>query len=556
SMRSLRCSIQFKVYPMPKRTRYRFSIEGKPLYPHIKLTREKFPRLLATRVIADDNAEYFGAFLNRTNARMLLDFLNRTFRLRSCDIEIDGSFNYPCTMHYKRRCVAPCVRDLTTWEKYDEVVWLVRLFLLNDRPLFGSVLSSKITEASSRLDFETAATLRDILQSVEEYWKNLRRSVWLDGTSDTFSFRVTDLGMDVILISQKGRRILGERIFSFVNADESDAEQAISEVIEQFYQFHLPKEIRISVMPLNKAELERVLSQRIGRKPRIVLLTEKNRKISTDRAVNRSSAELDVKRSIMRLEPTKMLQSLKREFKLALAPQRVTAIDVSHISGTDQVAASVSWVNGRMDPGVSSHWQSESVSEVGSIKEFVERLVASRQGNESELFVVDGGPAQLNAALGTDLPNNISMISAVKPAGDHESIAYFLTANKSRIEFDITNEVHRLLQLLRDEAHDYANAVHRDTRDYSNYYRMAEALPSLTETERRKVLAAFGSISKVVAATAADIGVLLTADRATSAAADLERFRVGATPPVQPLVVPTRLQEENGAAEDLRPIST
>ena len=133
---------------MPKRSKHKFSIAGKPLYPHIKLTREPFPRVLATRIIADDDAEYFGAFLNRTNARMLLDFLNRTFRLRSCDIEVDGSFNYPCTMHYKRRCIAPCVRDLANSEDYEEIVGLVRLFLLNDRPLFRSVLSSRIADAS------------------------------------------------------------------------------------------------------------------------------------------------------------------------------------------------------------------------------------------------------------------------------------------------------------------------------------------------------------------------------------------------------------------------
>lgn len=539
---------------MPKRSKYKFSIEGKPLYPHIKLTRERFPRVLATRIIADDDAEYFGAFLNRTNARMLLDFLNRTFRLRSCDIEIDGSFNYPCTLHYKRRCIAPCVSDLANPEDYEEMVGLVRLFLLNDRPLFGSVLSSKIAEASEKLDFETAAKWRDILEAANDYWDNTRRSVWLDGTSDTITFRVTDTGIDVILISQKGRRVLGERIFSFNNADESDAEQAISEVIQQFYQFHLPKEIRVAILPSNKAEIEKLLYHRIGRKPRIVLLTEKNRKISTDLAVYRSSAELDVKRSVIRLEPKKLLQLIKREFKLSTTPKRITAIDVSHISGTDQVAASVSWVNGSMDTSGSNHRQSDSASEVGSIEEFVERLVESRNGNEAELIVIDGGPAQLNAALAADLPRNMSIISAVKPVGEHESIAYFLTAKKVRIDFDMTSETHRLLQLLRDEAHDYANAVHRDTRDYANYYRMAEILPSLKESERRTLLGAFGSIAKVSSVTRHEFMGLLTIEQTEAALIDLEQYRSGENKTIRPLVVPIRLQDEMGAAEDLRPI--
>jgi excinuclease ABC subunit C len=541
---------------MAKRTKYKFSIEGRPLYPHLKITRERFPRILATRIIADDDAEYFGAFLNRTNARMLLDFLNRTFRLRSCDIDMDGSLNYPCTMHYKRRCIAPCVRDLTNESEYDEMVSHVRLFLLNDRPLFGSVLGSKIAEASDRLDFETAAKWRDILEAAEAYWADLRRSVWLDATSDTISYRVREAGIDVILISQKGRRVLGERIFGFANANESEAEQAISEVIQQFYKFHGPKEIRVSMMLSDKVDLERVLRERVGRTVRIILLTEKNRKISTELAVYRSSSELDVQRSIVRLSPTDLVRSLKREFKLPHKPERITAIDVAHTSGTDQVAAAVSWANGRMDPGGSQHWLSDAKSELESVHRFVERFCASRNDDMSELLLIDGGTAQHNAAMSADLPENISVISAVKPLGEHEAIAYFLTPAKERVEFDVTNDAHRLLQRLRDEVHDYANAVHRDTRDYANYYRMAEILPSLTESERRNLLKALGSTAKVSAASKADLSEGLAIDRVSLGTADLESYRSGKNQSVPPVVVPTRLQEVNAAAEDLRPIES
>ena len=539
---------------MAKRAKYKFSIEGKPLYPHIKLTRERFPRILATRLIADDDSEYFGAFLNRTNARILLDFLNRTFRLRSCDLEIDGSFNYPCTMYYKRRCIAPCVRDLADVAAHDEMAGLVRLFLSDDRALLGSVLHSKINAASDELDFESAAKWRDILESVGAFWSDSRRSVWLDATSDTITYRITQSGMDVILISQKGRRVLGERIFAFETARESDAAQAISEVVQQFYLFHAPKEIRVSKTLPDDQQLEELLQERVGRKVRIVRLTEKNRKVSTDLAVFRSSAELDVKRSIANLSIPQLLRSLKSEFNLAKIPKRITAIDVSHLSGTYQVAAAISWSNGRIDPAGSRYWLSDSSSELGSMQRFVSRFVSGRATNENELLLIDGGIAQLNAAMSVVLPANISIISAVKPPGKHESIAYFLTPKMERIEFDMPSESHRLLQSLRDEAHNFGNAVHRDTRDHANYYRLSEMLPSLTETERSKLLKAFGSISKITSSSDLEPRRSLAEDRAVLAVADLERFRLGRYEPVLPLVVPTRLQEVNAAAEDLRPI--
>ena len=248
------------------------------------------------------------------------------------------------------------------------------------------------------------------------------------------------------------------------------------------------------------------------------------------------------------------MQLLKRDFKLVTAPHRVTAIDVAHISGTDHVAASISWENGRIDPLASRHWLSDSSSEVGSMQRFNELLAKTARGNRAELFLIDGGPAQLSAASFANLPANISLISAVKPHGDHQSIAYFLTPHGNRVAFDISNEAHRLLQSLRDESHDYANSVHRDTRDYAHYYRMAEILPSLTETERRRLLSAFGSIAKVAEATEQELSLLLAKDRTVLAMAEIERYRDGKNPLIRPLVILTRLQDEGGAAEDLRPI--
>ncbi len=92
------------------------------LYPHLKITEEKFPRLLVTRVITDEKGEYFGAFLPETGVRIWLGMLNKIFRLRSCEIKIDGNFPQPCQMFYAKRCVAPCVAEICTKDEYAEYV--------------------------------------------------------------------------------------------------------------------------------------------------------------------------------------------------------------------------------------------------------------------------------------------------------------------------------------------------------------------------------------------------------------------------------------------------
>ena len=540
---------------MAKAKKHRFSIEGKPLYPHLKLTSERFPRVLATRLIEEDGAEYFGAFLNRTSARILLNFVNKTFRLRSCEIPIDGSFNYPCTMYYKRRCIAPCVAELCNEEQYAEAVRLVRIFLRNDRETLRELIRLEIDAAAAALDFEAASKLRDLLAEIEDYWENTRIAPWTDNTSDTFEVRHSPAGIDIFLVSQRARRVLGERVFSFPDANAADAGDAVANVIEQFYRFHAPKEIRVSIDFERRREIQRTLTEKFGRRVPISLITDKNRKVSTDVAVFKSTTELDLSRAIDRPTPDKILTELGEILDIKKIPRRISAVDVSHISGTDQVAAAIAWQDGRSVPDAAEYLLSENTSEPGVMAE----LIAQRYADPRlrELVVIDGGGAQMNAAAAA-LPkgSKVVLIGAVKPPGEHSEVSHFLTADGQRIEFDPTSPAMTLLQRLRDEAHEFANAVHRETRNYAHFYEMANIAPSLTEPERQRLLQSFGSGKRVSEASEAELVKVLGEDRGTVVAADIETYRQGSRRRIKPLVVPIRFQDENGAAEDLRPISS
>ena len=540
---------------MAKPKKHRFSIEGKPLYPHLKLTSERFPRVLVTRLIEDDGSEYFGAFLNRTSARILLNFVNKTFRLRSCEIPIDGSFNYPCTMYYKRRCVAPCVAELCDEEQYAEAVRLVRIFLRNDRETLRELIRLEIDAAAAALDFEAASKLRDLLAEIDDYWENTRIAPWMENTSDTFEVRHSRVGIDIFLVSQRARRVLGERVFAFPDADAADAGDALADVIEHFYRYHAPKEIRVSIDFDRRREIQRSLSEKFGRRVPISLITDKNRKVSTEVAVFKSTTELDLSRAIDRPTASEIVKELSNIFDITKIPRRISAVDVSHISGTDQVAAAVAWQDGRSVSEAAEYLLSENMSEPGVMAE----LIAQRYADLSirELVIIDGGSAQMNAASAA-LPkgSKVVLIGAVKPPGEHSEVSHFLTADRRRVEFDPTSPAMNLLQRLRDEAHEFANAVHRETRDFAHFYEMANIAPSLTEPERQKLLQGFGSSKRVAEAGEAELVKLLGNKRGTLAAQDIGEYRKGSRPRIKPLVVPIRFQDENGAAEDLRPISS
>ena len=98
-------------------------------YPHLKVTREDFPKVVITRKIMRDGASYYGPILPAALARKTLDLINRAFQMRTCDIEIDGKLPRPCLEYHLKRCLAPCVKELCKPDEYAQTTADVKLLL-------------------------------------------------------------------------------------------------------------------------------------------------------------------------------------------------------------------------------------------------------------------------------------------------------------------------------------------------------------------------------------------------------------------------------------------
>ncbi|HUR96755.1 MAG TPA: hypothetical protein VMZ26_01685 [Pyrinomonadaceae bacterium] len=534
--------------------KFLFSLEGRAVHPHIKLTREAFPRALATRILKKDNDEYFGAFLNRTSVRILIDFLNRTFRLRTCTIAIDGSFPVPCTQYYAKRCVAPCVASLCDRASYDELVHLVRLFLRDDRELFLAAITKRIERAAGDLDFETAAHFRDMLQAVENYWSNARWRVWLDDSVDTFELTESDDTISVIIIAQRRRRALGEIVYSFPVREGIASGQAIPDVIAQFYRFHLPREIRVSRDFEGRLALAKDLGKKFGRKVNIVVATGAGPPVTTARALDRTRDRLELEAMYDDEDAGTIRKSLADIFELDGPPSRIEAFDAAHISATGFSAGVSVWKDGVELHDDYEHWLSDRGSELQTLQAFVADRVPR---TSPDLVLIDGGAPQLKAAISAvqSLEYRPRVIAAVKPKGRHASISHFLTDAGRRIEFDVTVAAFRLLQRLRDDAHALANATHRLGRDMMHFYELAAMVPTLNERERQELLREVGSL-RAIADLDREFHLKRFGEKKGEAVvSDILEFQTGNVS-IRPLIVPIRYVAADGAADDLIPIET
>lgn len=528
------------------------------LYPHLKITNETFPRLLATRRLEDDEAEYFGAFLPKTAVRILMDFVNRVFRLRTCDIPIDGRFPVPCTQYYRRRCLAPCVAHICPPERYMEMVGLVRLFLSDQRGHLKKALKRNIRDNSDELAFEEAAYWRDILDDVEKYWSNPRWDVWLDNAVDTYEFEANDAGTTIFLVTQRGRTVVGRKVFKFTGGPALSPDEAIAEIIPTFYRSHLPKEIVVPVDFENRRKVAEQLSLKFGREIKIVVKQNRKR-VASGRALVNAHDETELEKIKPRLLPDEAGRILRDDLSLPCAPRSIAAFDVAHISGEGFVAAAAFWAGDRFEKGLYKFHFSAASSEVSVIAAAVAERLTETTSPVPELVLLDGGKPQMNAVLRAlervDHPV-CGIVAAIKPPGRHSAISRFLLRDGSEVPFDESNAAHLILQKLRDDAHDLANRVHRDLRDMGHHYELAAILPTLNESERRALIAKLGSVKKLLAVDKSELEALTGKTRAAEILDSIHAYKVSAHAPALPFVVPIRFDAEDGNAEDLRPIAT
>lgn len=438
-----------------------------PNYPFLKITRERFPRLLATRRPDKNlqNDKIFGAFLPVVAVRYLFDLIQRIFRLRTCELDIDGSFDAPCPEYFLHRCLAPCVREICDEKKYAEAVEEVELFLEGRKENLFHVLDREIEVLSRNLEFEKA---RQVLRKRKIIDRVLTDSKWkihlFDATDVLTAKRAAD-EINLYLTTLRRGKIIGQKFFVFP-ADAKTEPDIFASFIENFYEFYAPKQIYVSHDFERRKMVEKTLVKRFGRKIKILAALPENLPPAVFTA--RKIAEIfrgnkNLRRDFDAEEISAILQN---EFSLKNLPHRIECFDVAHLAGEAIVGARVLAVDGEILKDREIVWQFENLSETASLAQSVsERLKILPSRNHLPAFILlDGGKPQLSAVrkvlAETKFPR-IKIIGAVKPPKHHTEIDYFLPENGEKVLFDKTNPAHQFLKQMRDAAHTLANSTHR-----------------------------------------------------------------------------------------------
>jgi len=204
-----------------KKPRFNVLLRDDKTYPYIKLTlAERFPRVYVTRRLRKDGSAYYGPYFPANLAYRIVDLIHRHFCIPSCKVDLTRFHARPCLQYYIKRCLGPCVQNLTTLETYTEAVRDVKLFLEGRQTDLVKSLRERMAEASGAQEFERAAKYRDLISTVEQLQEKQRIAATEGDDADVFGYHFENGMLAVNLFHMRGGRVLDRREFFWEDLPE------------------------------------------------------------------------------------------------------------------------------------------------------------------------------------------------------------------------------------------------------------------------------------------------------------------------------------------------
>jgi excinuclease ABC subunit C len=511
--------------------RYNVNLKDDKSFPYLKLTiNEAYPRIFITRRIRRDGALYFGPFLPASYARQTLKLINKYFKLRTCNLPIDGSLARPCLDYQMKRCLGPCVAGLCNKEEYDRAVEGVKMLLSGRTDELIRQLERRMNEAADDTRYEAAALYRDWISMVREMSE--RQKMVLEGQDDCDLFGYHQEGSQLALevFAMRGGRVVGRREFFWEDLVSFDPGEFFSQALNQYYlqDTFTPKEIYIPADVEDAEVLETWLSERKGSRVYIRLPRQGLKSEMLDLVMRNARMSFETRFRIVKPKGEELLKPLELALGLDSLPRRIETFDISHVQGTDTVASMVLCVNGQMKPGGYRKFKIESVKgpdDFASMREVVHRhyenMLEQDEGNLPDLVLIDGGKGQLSAAISAldDLGLENQAVAAI---AKNEEILYVKGRENQPVELPKDSPVLHLIQMMRDEAHRFAVTYHRKRRELRDFDSELMDIPGIGEVRKKVLLRAFGSLERVKHAAYDELALYVGPKAAASI---IERYR-------------------------------
>jgi len=433
-----------------RKPRFNILLRDDKSYPYVKLTLgERWPRVYVTRRLRKDGSAYYGPYFPANLAYRITDLIHRNFLIPSCKVDLTRFHPRPCLQYYIKRCLGPCVQDLTTPDAYQEAVRDVKMFLEGRPTDLARSLRARMEQAASAQEYERAARYRDLISTVEQLQERQRIAAAEGDDADVFGYHYENGMLAVNLFHMRGGKMVDRREFFWEDlpefASSSEAEgtpthvgtdtfvrpveqnstaqladggiqlerssvptdgrgrfsphepafhpgEFFSALLKQLYigQPYVPRNLYVPIDFEDREELEDLLSEQDSRAARVhILVPQRGDKRSLiDLAGNNAKQSYDQRFRVLKPNARKIQEELQETIALPDLPKRIECFDISHIQGAETVASMVVWEEGKMKKADYRKFiirTVEGVDDVASMREVVTRRYKRLQDEQKPM---------------------------------------------------------------------------------------------------------------------------------------------------------------------------
>jgi excinuclease ABC subunit C len=499
--------------------KYNILLKDDKTYPYIYVSRERFPRVVATRTYDRSLGTYYGPYTSVKAMNSVLDLIHKLFFIRTCNYNLseknvnEGKYKV-CLEFHIGNCKGPC-EALVTEEAYSENIEKAHQILKGNIGVVKTYYKEQIQEAAENLEFEKAHKLKLKLDLLEKF----------QTSSVIVNPKITDLDVFTIKSQEKNAFINYLHIVNgaILQTKNLEIKKKLNETDEDLLKFAIigireemsirTKDI-IANIPVEIDDLK-ITVPSIGDKKKLLDLSLNNIAYQMSKSISNNERD------------SRVLTTMQEDLRLKEKPFHIECFDNSNIQGTNPVASMVVFKNAKPSKKDYRHYNIKTVvgpNDFDSMHEIVHRRykrVLEEGQPLPNLIVIDGGKGQLSAACQAlqelDLYGKVPIVGIAKRL---EEIYY--PEDSLPLYIDKKSESLKIIQQIRNEAHRFAITFHRNKRSKNTLAKSKLAsIKGVGDATFNKLISHFGSVNNVKQAGVEELAKIVGKSKAELVIANL-----------------------------------
>jgi excinuclease ABC subunit C len=485
--------------------RFNILLRDDKTYPYIHYSMsDKFPSISMKRSKHSVSKDYFGPFISAHAVKSTIKDLQKIYQIRNCSNSTFRNRSRPCIEHQMQRCSAPCVEHISEID-YSADISSSQNYLASTGKKSRNLMLSQMKKLADECNFEKAQELKqriaslDILQQEQSFSTNL-------SSIDFFACIEKHGKTGACILSAREGKIRGTKTYFFKENLLDNLDSLLQSLVFTYYQntFSLPEKIIFTAKPKNLNLIGEAIKLKFSQSINISCSTPSSTKQLVKLAIFNANQVIENK--IGKSEKyDHAMKNLSHHLGLNKTRLLIEGYDVSHHAGKYAVASLVKFSNQGPEKKLYKLYNIPALyggNDIGSLENVLKRRINRAEENSlPDIILIDGGKAQLNAALRIFKQKHKPIILSIVKGAKRVRATETILSKEGILEIPVNSPGFNLLQQIRDESHRFALRSNRMKKNHSSKWSILDNIPGVGLRRKLALLKSFKSLKAIRSAS-------------------------------------------------------